>query len=473
MRRVLSILRHSLALERAAGPAPSRRPDERAFLPAVLEVTETPPSPSARWLTWTLVAFFCLALGWAWLGRVDEVAIAEGRTVASGRSKVVQPAESGIVTAIHVRDGQAVREGDVLIELDSTITGADRDRLRQDLLAAELNAARLTALLAATGAGDGADGGGDPVALFAPPAMASRNPARLAGQRALLRAEVEEQRARQAGLRDEIRRRQAERATTEAAIRRLGDTIPLIQARAEARGELARDGHGSRLIFLEARQLLVEAQHERIIQTHRLAEADAAIAVLLTQLRSQAAEFARTRQGELADAERQATALTQELVKAEQRQSQQRLLAPIDGTVQQLAVHTIGGVVQPAQQLLVVAPRDDRLELEALVLNRDIGFVQHGQLAEVKLEAFTFTRFGLVPGEVVSVSGDAIADERRGLVYAARIRLLEESITVNGQATPLVPGMAATAEIRTGSRRVLDYLLSPIARYRQEAMRER
>ena len=141
--------------------------------------------------------------------------------------------------------------------------------------------------------------------------------------------------------------------------------------------------------------------------------------------------------------------------------------------MQQLAVHTIGGVVQPAQQLLVVAPREDRLELEALVLNRDIGFVQPGQPAEVKLETFTFTRFGLVPGEVVSVSGDAIADERRGLVYAARIRLLEETITVNGQLAALVPGMSATAEIRTGSRRVLDYLLSPIARYRQEAMRER
>ena len=470
MRRVLSILRHSLALERAAGTAPPRRPDERAFLPAVLEVTETPPSPSARWLTWTLVAFFCLALGWAWLGRVDEVAVAEGRTVASGRSKVVQPAESGIVTAIHVRDGQAVREGDVLIELDSTITGADRDRLRQDLLAAELNVARLIALLAATEAeGDERD----PLALFHPPAAAARNPARLAMQRALLLAEVEEQRARQASLREELRRREAERATTEATIRRLGETIPLIQARADARGELARDGHGSRLVFLEARQLLVEAQHDRVIQTHRLAETDAAIAGLRSQLRTQAAEFARTRKAELSDAERQAAALAQELVKAEQRQNQQRLLAPIDGTVQQLAVHTIGGVVQPAQQLLVVAPREDRLELEAMVLNRDIGFVQPGQPAEVKLETFTFTRFGLVPGEVVSVSGDAIADERRGLVYAARIRLLEESITINGQPTPLVPGMAASAEIRTGSRRVLDYLLSPIARYRQEAMRER
>jgi HlyD family type I secretion membrane fusion protein len=161
------------------------------------------------------------------------------------------------------------------------------------------------------------------------------------------------------------------------------------------------------------------------------------------------------------------------LVKAEQRQIQQRLLSPIDGTVQQLAVHTIGGVVQPAQQLLVVAPREDRLEMEALVLNRDIGFVQPGQPAEVKLETFTFTRFGLIPGEVISVSGDAIQDEKRGPVFAARIRLLQESIQVNGQLTPLVSGMSASAEIRTGSRRVLNYLLSPIARYQQEAMRER
>ncbi len=471
MKRVLAILRYSVALERSATGVQPRRPEEREFLPAVLEITETPPSPSARMLKWALISFFCLALGWAWFGHVDEVAIAEGRTIASGRSKIIQPAEIGIVTAIHVRDGQAVREGDVLIELDSTITAAERDRLRQDLVAAELNIARLIALLTATESDDGVTP--DPVVLREPPSAAARNPARLMMQRRLLLAEIEEQRSRQAGLREEIFRRQAERSTIEAAIARLNDTIPLIQARAEARGELARDGHGSRLVFLEARQLLVEAQHERVIQTHRQAEIDAAIAGLRTQLRTQAAEFVRTRRTELAEAERQAATLAQELVKAEQRQIQQRLLSPIDGTVQQLAVHTIGGVVQPAQQLLVVAPREDRLELEALVLNRDIGFVQPGQPAEVKLETFTFTRFGLIPGEVTSVSGDAIQDEKRGPVFAARIRLLQESIQVNGQLTPLVSGMSASAEIRTGSRRVLNYLLSPIARYQQEAMRER
>lgn len=465
MRRLLAILRHSLAIEREAAAQPRRNAEERAFLPAVLEITETPPSPTARVLTWALVGFFVTGLAWSWFGQVNEVAVAEGRTVASGRSKVVQPAEAGIVTAIHVRDGQAVREGDTLIELDSTITGADRERLRADWLAARLAIARLVALLAAT------EDGADPLPLFVPPAEA--DPPAIASARALLLTEVAEQRARQAGFAEEIARRQAERLTTEATIRRLVEVIPLVQARAQARGELARDGHGSRLIFLEAQQQLVEAQHDRLIQAARLMEIDSAIAALRGQARTQAAEFTRTRKAELAEAERNAASLAQEVIKAEQRRSQQRLVAPIDGTVQQLAVHTVGGVVQPAQQLLVVAPREDRLEVEAMVLNRDIGFVQPGQRAEVKLETFTFTRFGLIGGEVVSVSGDAIPDEKRGLVYAARIRLDRESLAVNGRDTALVPGMTATTEINTGQRRVIDYLLSQLARYGHESLRER
>lgn len=467
MRRALDILRHSLAQEREARRRPRPNAEERGFLPAVLEVTETPPSPTARVLTWVLVGFFVAALGWAWIGRVNEVAVAEGRTVASGRSKVVQPPEGGIVTAIHVRDGQAVREGDPLIELDNTITGAERERLRTEWAAARLAVARLNALVAAMEA----PGTPDPLGTFAPPDEAGASA--IATARALLLTEIAEQRFRQLGFIEEIARRQAERSTTEATIRRLAEVIPLVQARAQARGDLAREGHGSRLIFLEAQQQLVEAQHERIIQTARLAEIDTAAAALRAQARTQAAEFTRSRKAELAEAERAAAALAQELVKAEQRRSQQRLTAPIDGVVQQLAIHTVGGVVQPAQQLLVVVPREDRLEVEAMVLNRDIGFVEPGQRVEVKLETFTFTRFGLVQGEVVSVSGDAIPDERRGLVYAARIRLAQESIAINGRDTALVPGMVATAEIQTGRRRVLDYLLSPLARYGHEALRER
>ncbi len=465
MRRILDILRESRGLERERARRGQYLADERAFLPAVLEVTETPPSPTARIIAWVLVGFVSIALLWAWIGRVNEVAVAEARTVASGRSKLLQPAEGGIITAIHVRDGQQVREGELLVELDTTITSAERDRLRTELLAARVQAARLRALLATM------EEGRDPLEAFAPPPETGAD--KRDRQRVLLLAEVAEQRARQAGFIEEIARRQAERVTTEAVVRRLTDIIPLIQARSDARATLARDGHGSRLIFLEQRQQLVEAQHDRVIQTQRMAEIDAAVTALQGQARAQAAEFLRARHAELTEAERQVATLSQELVKAEQRSVQTRLTAPIDGTVQQLAVHTVGGVVQAAQQLMVIAPRDDRLELEAMVLNRDIGFVQPGQSVEVKLETFTFTRFGLVPAEVVSVSADAIQDERRGLVYAARIRLLRDTIVINGRETALVPGMAATAEIQTGRRRVISYLLSPIARYGHEAMRER
>lgn len=466
MKRALAVAREAIRQERAAPPKPRRTRDELAFLPAVLEVTETPPSPTARWLAASLCVFMTIALAWAWFGHVDMVASAEGRTVPSGRSKLVQPPEAGVVRAIHVRDGQIVRQGEPLIELDPTTSEAEAARLRHERDVAQLAVLRLRALLALA---DGA--AADPGQLFSPGATQDRGLA--AAQLALLRSEWAEHLARRASIAEELTRRAAEQATVEAAVRRLDEVIPLIRARTDARGELARAGVGSRLVYLEARQQLAEAEHERVIQQRRIAELDAAVSALRVQRVALDAEFARTRRAELAEAERQLASLTQELLKAEQRQAWQSLTAPIDGQVQQLAVHTVGGVVQAGQQLLVVVPQDDGLEVEAAVLNRDIGFVRPGQAVQIKLETFMFTRYGLVPGEVISVSRDAIQDERRGLLFAARIRLLRSSIQVDGRETPLAPGMNVTAEIRTGDRRVLDYLLSPIMRYRQESLRER
>ncbi len=463
MRRALAIARASLRQERAAAPKPHRTRDELAFLPAVLEVTETPASPTARWLAAALCVFMIIALAWAWFGHVDMVATAEGRILPSGRSKLVQPPEAGVVRAIHVRDGQIVRQGQPLIELDPTTSEAEAARLRHERDVAQLAALRLQALLAL------ADG--EPEARFE--ARGSQNPGLVAAQQALLRSEWAELLARRGSIAEELTRRAAEQATVEASVRRLDEVIPLVRARTEARGELARAGVGSRLIYLEAQQQLAEARHERVIQQRRMAELDAAIGALRAQRIALDAEFTRTRRAELAEAERQLASLTQEVLKAEQRQAWQSLTAPIDGQVQQLAVHTVGGVVQAGQQLLVVVPQDDGLEVEAAVLNRDIGFVRPGQAVQIKLETFMFTRYGLVPGEVISVSGDAIQEERRGLVFAARIRLLRSAIQVDGRETPLTPGMNVTVEIRIGDRRVLDYLLSPIVRYRQEALRER
>src|SRR6185369_1612 len=196
---------------------------------------------------------------------------------------------------------------------------------------------------------------------------------------------------------------------------------------------------------------------------------------------------------DLTKAEQKASGLAQDLIKAEQKTNLQRLTAPVDGAVQQLAIHTVGGVVTPAQALLMVVPSDSRLEIEALVSNRDIGFVHAGQPAEIKVDTFNFTRYGLLDGEVLGVSQDAIVRERpqerpdergRGaandssepkgqeLNYSARISLSQTRMLIDDRVVNLSPGMAVTVEIKTGSRRILSYLLSPLLRYRQEVLRE-
>lgn len=201
--------------------------------------------------------------------------------------------------------------------------------------------------------------------------------------------------------------------------------------------------------------------------------ATAAIAAVREQRREIRATFRASVLSERARAERRIAVMEQELIKTEERISRRTLRAPVDGTVQQLAVHTVGGVVTPAQPLMVVVPEDDVLEIEAAVRNKDIGFVAAGQPADVKLETFTFTRYGSIPGRVVAVSADAVADERQGLVYTARVALLRASLEVDGRMVSLAPGMAATVEVKTGRRRIIDFLLDPILRRGRESLRER
>jgi hemolysin D len=464
VKRAFAVAAAALADERKR-PAPKQRDrDELEFLPAAVEIVETPASPTARGIFWLLILFFAIALTWSWFGEVDVVAVAEGRLMPGGRVKVIQPLEIGTVRAIHVQDGKAVKQGDVLVELDTTASSAERERLLQELQTKKAIIARTQALASSTTPAEAERS-------FVPPTGA--DPGLIATQRRLLISEMQEHTSRLAALKDELARRKSERAGIETAIKRLDQTIPLLVQRRDARSELADKGYGSKLTYWEAQQLLVEHEQERVIQRHKLAETAATLAALDNQRQQTEAEFRRTKLAELNDAERQAASLAQELVKAEQRQGLQTLSSPIDGVVQQLAVHTVGGVVTPAQALMVVVPADDTIEVEAMVPNKDIGFIHPGQEAEVKLETFPFTRYGTIPGNVVSVSSDAIVDEKRGPIYAARIRLSRATIDIDGRTIRLGSGMNATVEIKTDKRRLIEFLLSPVRRYRQESLRER
>src|SRR5262245_6335554 len=463
--------------------AHARRVEELAFLPAALEIVETPPSPIGRTIAATIILLFCAALVWASIGRVDIVASAAGKIVPSGRTKVIQPFETGVVRSIRVQDGQAVKAGDVLIELDPTVNAAERDHLRDDLLAEQLNIARLHAALA---------GGDNPAADFTPPANA--NPALVSAQRQLLQNQVTEYRAKVAALARQQAQKEAEEGTIAATIHKLETTIPVIQQRVEIRKTLMDKELGSKLTYFENLQQLVEQQEELSVQKSHLHAAEAAVAAIRETRGQAVAEYRRTLSDELAKSEQKANGLTQDLVKAEQKTRLQVLTTPVDGVVQQLAIHTVGGVVTPAQALLVIVPSDSRMEIEAMVSNRDIGFVHAGQEAEIKVDTFNFTRYGLLHGQVLSVSQDAVIRDRKQdqfddhglgtqndtsepkgqeLSYTARISLDRTRMLIDDRMVNLSPGMATTVEIKTGSRTILSYLLSPLLRYRQETLRER
>jgi len=454
-----------------------RRTQELAFLPAALEIVEKPPSPLGRATAFTIIGIFSATLLWAIIGSVDIVAVAPGKVVAAGNNKIIQPFDTSVVRAIRVQDGQRVKTGDVLIELDATMSMAEFERLKSDHLSALLDAARLQAALVAD----------DPLSAFTPPKEAPS--ALVEMHRRLLTSQITEQNAKLAAIDRQIAQKDAERATIEAAIDKLKATIAPLQQRVDIREQLFRKEIGSKLTYLTEYQDLVGQRQEILVQQSRHGEAAAAIAVLAESRARAVAEYERALLDELSKAEQKVAALAQEVIKAEQRTSLQRLKAPIDGVVQQLAVHTIGGVVTPAQTLMLIVPADGGLEIEAMVSNRDIGFVRVGQEAQVKVDTFNFTRYGLLHGKIVNISQDAITqdkqadgaraqnhkneDRTQGLTYAARISLNRTHMMIEDKRINLSSGMATTAEIKTGSRRIISYLMSPLVRYGHDALRER
>jgi membrane fusion protein, hemolysin D len=460
-----------------------RGSDELAFLPAALEIVETPALPLAGAIGGTIIALFCVALAWASFGHIDIVGSASGKIIPTGRTKVIQPFETGVVRAIRVRDGQSVKAGDILIELDPTMNVAELKHFQSDLASAELDIARLSAALSADA---------NPAASFRPPAGATA--AQVTIQRQFLNHQIEEQRAKRAALDRQRGQKEAELATVAASINKLESMLPILQQRVAIRQELFAHETGSKVNYLEIFQAFVEAQQELQVQKSRAHEAEAAVAALVESQAQSKAEFQRALYGELVEAQRKASGLREDVVKATQRTELQLLTSPVDGMVQQLGVHTIGGVVTPAQSLLVIVPADSNLEIEAMVSNRDIGFIHVGHEAEIKIDTFNFTRYGLLHGRVLSLSQDAIvrdkpqdktgdkspnaennSSEPKGqeLVYAARISLDRTQMQVDENLVNLSPGMAVTVEVKTGSRSVISYLLSPLLRYKQESLRER
>ena len=450
---------------RAELAGPKRLADETAFLPAALSLQDTPVHPAPRRFAWGLMLLFVIALVWSILGKVDIVAIAPGRIIVSDRTKLIQPLEASVVRKVLVKDGDRVQAGQVLVELDTTIASADKASVQEQLNTAASEVYRtqvLQQLLSNSAQKDKV------------PEMDVLNAKTIQSQlQSQLQSEWRDISARLAKLDAEATRRKAEIQTVMAAINKLQATLPMAQTREADFKNLVGEGFISTHATQDKTRERVEQERDLATQQARLAEARSTLAESRETQAAFKAETLRLLSDRHAVASSKLQQLTQEGAKASQRERQTQLTAPVAGVVQQLAIHSLGGVVTSAQPLMIVVPDTKEVTAEISIANQDIGFVNAGQAAEVKLETFPYTKYGTVKAKVNIVTADAVTDEKRGSYYPATITLNQKDMLIDGKRVNLSPGMNITAEIKTGQRRVIEYLLSPVQRASSESLRER
>lgn len=461
LRRYGDVLRAAWA-ERDAHPLPSRQAHEAAFLPAHLELMETPLHPAPRWMMRVIATLVVVVLLIAIIGQLDIVVTASGELIPDSNVKVIQPAVTGVVRAIRVHDGQQVVAGQALVELDTQQAAADASTARDHRVRAALAMAREKALLQAVATD------------HLPPLPEVSDASPLDHQQAADLAEQTWQAYvdKRQDARAELAARQADLASTQQEIAKLEATAPLARQEADAYRGLVASKDVAQMDYLEREQTAQNQSHELDAQRSHAAQLQATINQQKADLAEITSGFLRDQQLELDKQTQEYVTSRNDELKATTRQSLLTLKAPVSGTVQQLAVHTLGGVVTTAQSLMEIVP-DDTLMAKVTIENHNVGFVREGQPVVVKIAAFPYTRYGYLTGTVAELSNDAAQDRKRGSVFVAYVRLPSDRMWIDSRWVTLTPGMAINAEITTGRRRVISYFLGPLVQNVQESLHER
>lgn len=462
---------------------------DHEFLPAALEILDTPLSPIRTALSVTICAFALVALAWSYFGQIDIIAVAQGKIQPVGRTKIVQPLDTGKVLALHVSNGSRVHAGDVLINLDASEAKADESSLTVELQSLEGERNRRIAALDV--AAKRAPETSPQLAWDAdvPSSIRKREQRVLDGALGQLNATV-------ASLSAQYEGKQAEGARLRDTIVAQDQLVGTLRERVDMRSTLLDKNAGSRAAVIDAQESLQKEGTTLAAQKGQIGEVAASLLLAQRDIDRTYSTFIADNADKLDEVDRRIDEDRQKLAKARIRTSEMTLKSPIDGIVIGLTVTSVGQVVTTGQQILQVVPHDSALEIEAYLPNGDIGFVKIDQTAVVKIESFPFTRYGTLVAHVTRVAEDAIpqadAELREGnptsaakddmfggsqrtqnLVYPVNLKLDKTVMDVDGRAIPLVPGMAVTVEIKTGTRRILEYLFSPVMQVATTAMKER
>lgn len=436
-----------------------RPQNETEFLPAALEVVETPPSPVGRIMLWT---FFVLIVGillWTILGHVDEVAVAQGKLIPVGHVKVVQAEDKGIVKSIHVKDGQKVVKGQLLMELDTTISAADVARIKKEVAYYSLEIDRLMAE--------------KDERTFTPKKYPDLEEKDLDFQVKLYQSRLIEYTTKLSAAEFNIRQNQASLSSSRANYEKFVSLYEIAKKKEERIEQLVNENAISTFTLFDHQEKRLELEQNAVAQTSEITRLEWAVMQSREAAAAIIAERNRDITTKLVEDRKLFQAYMEELKKAEEKDRLSRIVAPIDGKVSQMAMHTLGGVVTAAQPLLEVVPEDAELQVEAWVANKDIGFIQQGQSAEVKIETFSFQRYGTLGATVVDISPDAVEDKEKGRVYRVLLSLDKSSFIVNDRYAAISPGMTATGEIKIRQKRIIEFFLDPFRQYQSEALRER
>jgi hemolysin D len=474
---------------KTAVPARPFHISDHEFLPAALEILETPPSPVRIGLLAIICAFAATALAWAYFGRIDIIATAQGKFQPTGRVKIVQPLDTGKVLASFVENGKHVQQGDVLVELDPSEGKAEVAEFTTNLASYRAEALRRHASIEAARAKDIAKA--PPIAWPAdiPLAIRLREERVIASDLGQLSAQV-------ASLNAQANQKRAERDRLIATIAQQKQLVATLQERVSMRASLLEKSAGSRADLINATETLQYQLTGLAQQTGQLAESEANLAVIARDTDKAYDTFISENAQKLAEAERQADDYAQKLAKSLAKLDHMTLRAPLSGTIQASSVTTVGQVLTSGEEIMRIVPEDAALEIECYLPNQDIGFVKEGQDAVVKIESFPFTRYGTINARVTRVARDAVpqpeaeqteqnsakatkstysgaAQRTQNLVFPVTLKPETTLIGIDGTNIPLQAGMATTVEIRTGSRRILEYIFSPLVQIGSEALRER
>lgn len=432
---------------------------EKDFLPAVLEVMEKPPSPAGRIVMWTMFALIVLIIMWSILGHVDEVAVAPGKLIPVGNVKVVQAEDKGVIKAIHVKDGDKVTQGQLLLELDTTISAADLASIKKLLAYYNLEIERLQAeKLGIT---------------FSPQITTELDIKDVHFQLNLYQSRQNEFRAKLAAAEASVRQNQVSLDVARINQDKLQSLYDIAKDREERIDRLVKENAVAEFVLLDYRSKRLELQQNLTSQIADTARLQSAIIQSRETLVGIVAEHDRDIDTKLVEDRKQVAAYSEELKKAAEKERLSHITAPVDGRVTQLAMHTVGGVVTGAQALMVIVPENVNLAVESWVANKDIGFVHEGQQAEVKIETFSFQKYGTVDAVVSEVSPDAIEDKEKGRAYRVMLNLNKNQIQVGDKQVFFGPGMTASTEIKIRQKRIIEFFLDPFRKYQSEALRER